>query len=50
MQNYSDSIIRPSLGQVSSIGSLYDARKDAFVGINIFNQTKFETSIRCQDN
>jgi hypothetical protein len=49
MQNNS-TIVRSSLGRILSLGDLYDARKDAFVGINIFNQTPPDTNIICQDN
>ncbi len=51
MQNNSNStIVRSSLGQILSLGDLYDARKDTFAGINIFNQTPPDTSILCHDN
>jgi GTPase SAR1 family protein len=49
MQNDS-TIIRSALGCMSGIGDLYDARRDAFVGVNIFNQSPSETCIFCRDN
>lgn len=49
MQNDS-TITRSSLGQMANLGDLYDARKDALVGINIFNKKLPETSIDCKDN
>ena len=49
MQNDS-AIVRSSLGRILSLGELYDARKDASAGVNIFNGTLPETSIECKDN
>lgn len=49
MQNDA-TIIRSSLGRMANLGDLYDARKDDFVGINIFRQTLPEISINCKDN
>lgn len=43
-------IVRSSLGRILSLGDLYDARKDAFAGVNIFKQTPPDTSIICRDN
>ena len=49
MQNDS-TIDRSSLGRILSLGDLYDARKDAYAGVNIFNGTLPETSIESTDN
>ncbi len=43
-------ITRSALGRVVSLGALYDARKDLFVGANIFNQKLPENSIKSLDN
>ncbi|MFN7414219.1 MAG: hypothetical protein ACK5RT_09990 [Dolichospermum sp.] len=49
MQNDS-TIVCSSLGRILSLGDLYDARKDAYAGVNIFNGTLPETSIESKDN
>ena len=49
MQNDS-AIVRSSLGRILSLGALYDARKDALVGVKIFKQKPPNTSITCIDN
>ena len=43
-------IERSSLGRILSLGDLYDARRDAYAGANIFNQTLPETTIESTDN
>ena len=48
--NNNSTIVRSSLGQFFSLGDLYDAREDAFVGVNIFNQKLPETTITSKDN
>ncbi len=41
---------RAALGNVAVLGELYDARKDDFVGIPIFNQKIPEAALTLTDN
>lgn len=43
-------IVRSSLGRVFNLGDLYDARRDSFVGANIFNSMLPDRAISYQDN
>jgi hypothetical protein len=49
IEQKNETIERSSLGRVLRLGDLYDARKDAAAGVNIFNGTLPETSIESTD-
>jgi hypothetical protein len=41
---------RPSLGQVTDLGDLYDARTDSFVSLSILNSSPPPSVVSCVDN
>jgi hypothetical protein len=50
IEQKNETIERSSLGRILSLGDLYDARKDAYAGVNIFKVSSLpETSIKSTD-
>jgi len=46
----SSTLSKAALGRIAALGDLYDARKDDFVGISIFNQKIPEDVLTLTDN